>query len=189
MHSPIFFRVASLACTGASGSKVNVMMRPWHGNSFCISGYFVKGNHRSPVDSPSQAKLVKFMKNWTMKGFVIFTCHKFSSRSFGANLLFVFWFSFIFHCFKAGFVPYRGEKLMVNDLTHLRLWVLFMVPIHQCQKTTKHSKAPTKYIILGVFHKINQFHHKKQLNVKPFMRIYISNSNLLCKLISFSCKN
>ena len=57
--------------------------------------------------------LVKCMKIRNMIGFVIITCHAFSLYSFWVNLLFILWFSFIFHFLKASFVPYSGDKLMV----------------------------------------------------------------------------
>ena len=52
-------------------------------------------------------KLVKCMKNWNM---IVY--------SFWANLLLIFWFfSLIFHCLKASFVPCAREKLIIFDLT------------------------------------------------------------------------
>ena len=49
--------------------------------------------------------LNKSMKIRNMIGFVIFTCHTFSFYSFWVNLLFILWFSFIFHFSKSSFVP------------------------------------------------------------------------------------
>ena len=62
------------------------------------------------------SKLVMCMKNWNTIGFVIFTCHIFSSSSFWVNLL-LFWFSLIVYCFNAGSVPCPACKLMVSVLT------------------------------------------------------------------------
>ena len=55
------------------------------------------------------------MKNWNMIGFVIFPYDTFQSYSFWADLFWILWFSLIFDCLNAGFVPCPGDKLIVPD--------------------------------------------------------------------------
>ena len=56
------------------------------------------------------------IKNGNMIGLVMFPCHMFSSCCSWPNLLYILWFSLIFHYLKAGSVPCLGCKLMVPDL-------------------------------------------------------------------------
>ena len=65
----------------------------------------------------------------------------FSSYFFWANLPFIFWFSLIFHCLKAYFVPCPKNKMMVTDLTtreseHCWWFLLWnRCPLHRLHKS------------------------------------------------------
>ena len=79
-----------------------------------------------------QEQLVRLMKNWNMTGFVIFTCLMFSSYSFGANLIFIIWFSLVFHCLRVGFCTLYRWQIDVSWFDQ-RFGALLTVPIAVCQ--------------------------------------------------------
>ena len=97
------------------------------------------------------------MKNWHKICFVIFKCHMFSSFSFGANLLFVLWLFLIFHCPKAGFVPYPGHKLMVPDFATRDCeycWCFLLaktdIQLKLDRNTPRHIHCPSSTSIYGI---------------------------------------
>ena len=100
----------------------------------------VKQNNFTKIPTTT---LVQCMKIRNVIGLVIFTCQSFSLYSFLVNLLFISWFSFIFHFSKASFFTlFRGQ----TDgclYAHRILWLL-MVSIDQNDMSVKQSPTIDK---------------------------------------------